>query len=107
MVEKDVSESYVLELITYEECDKNCTLLKEPEIFCSLIPCELEAISISEANMIDSTTTIELTKGLNLHVNPKLTPTQMEQLKGSLQRHEKAFAWAYGDMKGLSPILCT
>ena len=34
VVEKDVSESSVLELITYEECDKSCTLFKEPEIIC-------------------------------------------------------------------------
>ena len=32
VVEKDVSESSVLELITYEECGENCTLLKEPDI---------------------------------------------------------------------------
>ena len=31
----------------------------------------------------------------------------MEQLKEFLQRHEKDFAWDYGDMKGLSPTLCT
>ena len=36
LVEKDVSESFVLELIIYEECDKNSTLLKEPEILCPL-----------------------------------------------------------------------
>ncbi len=107
VVEKDVSKSFVLELITYEKCDKNGTFLKELEILYSLLPCELEATPISEATMIESTTTIELTKGHNLHVNPKLTPTQMEQLKELLQRHEKAFAWDYSDMKGLSPTLCT
>ena len=57
--------------------------------------------------MIESTTTVELSKGHKLHVNPKLTSTQMEQLKELLQSHEKAFAWDYGDMKGLSPTLCT
>ena len=31
----------------------------------------------------------------------------MEQLIELLQRHEKAFAWDYDDMKGLSPTLCT
>ena len=29
----------------------------------------------------------------------------MEQLTKLIQRHEKAFAWYYGDMKGLSPTL--
>ena len=62
---------------------------------------------ISKAAIIESTTTFELSKGHNLHVNPKLTSTQMEQLTKLLQRHEKAFAWNYGDMKGLSPTLCT
>ena len=32
VVEKDVSESSMLELTTYEECDENYTLLKEPYI---------------------------------------------------------------------------
>ena len=107
MVGKDVSESSMLELITYEECDKSCTLFKELEIICSLLPCELEASPISEISMIESNTIVELSKGHKLHVNPKLTSTQMEQLKKLLQRHEKAFAWDYGDMKGLSPTLCT
>ena len=77
-VEKDVSKSSVLELTTYEECGENCTLLKELDILHPLLPCELEASPISKASMIESTTTVELTKGHNLHVNPKLTPTQME-----------------------------
>ena len=41
VVRKDVSESSMLELITYEECDKSCTLFKEPKILCSLLACEL------------------------------------------------------------------
>ena len=75
MVEKDVSKSSVLELITYEECGEHCTLLKEPDILHQLLPCELEASPISKASMIESTTTIELSKGHRLHVNPKLTFT--------------------------------
>ena len=90
MVEKDVSKSSVLELITYEECGENCTLLKELDILHQLLPCELEASPISKAVMIESTITIELSKGHNPHFNPKLTPTQMEQLIALLQRHEKA-----------------
>ena len=78
MVEKDVSKSSVLELITYEECGENCTLLKEPDILHQILPCELEEIPISEATMIESITTVELSKGHNLYVNLKLTPTQME-----------------------------
>ena len=64
----------MLELITYEECDKNCTFFKEPKILCSLLPCELEASLISKVAMIDSTTTIEFPKGHNLYVNNKLPP---------------------------------
>ena len=78
MVVKDVFKIFVLELITYEECDKNCTFLKEPKIICSLLPCELETSLIYEATMIESTTNVELSQGHNLHVNPKLTPMQME-----------------------------
>ena len=107
VIEKDVSESSMLELITYEECVENCTLLKEPNVPHQPLPCELKANPISETAMIESTTTVELSKGHNLHVNPKLTSTQMEQLTELLQKHEKAFAWDYGDMKGLSPTLCT
>lgn len=92
VVEKDVSESSVLELITYEECGENCTFLKEPDILHQLLPCELEASLISKAAMIESTTTVELSKGHNLHVNPKLIPNQMEQLTELLQRNVKAFA---------------
>ena len=78
MVEKDVFESSVLELITYEECGENCTLFKEHDILHPLLLCELEASLISKAAMIESTTTIELSKGHNLHVNPKLSSTQMK-----------------------------
>jgi len=78
MVEKDVFESSMLELITYEEYNENCTLLKEPKIIHQLLLCELEASPISKATMIESTTTIELSKCHNLHVNPTLSSTQME-----------------------------
>ena len=71
VVEKDVSESFVLELITYEECGENCTLPKELDILHQLLPCELEASPISEVAVIESTTTVELSKGHNLHVNLK------------------------------------
>ena len=104
---KNESDSSVLELTTYEECNECCILLKEPDIIHQLLPCELDTSLISEASIINSTTTIELSKGLNLHVNPKLSSTQMKQLTNLLQKHEKAFAWDYGDMKGLSPTLCT
>ena len=78
MVEKDVSKSFVLELTTYEDCDENCTLLKAHDILHQLLLCELETSPIFEAAMIESTTIIELSKGHNLHVNPKLSSTQME-----------------------------
>ena len=91
MVEKDVSKSFVLKLITHEECDENCTFLKEPNILHQLLLCELEENPISEAAMIESTATAELSKGHNLHVNPKLSSTQMELLTRLLQKHEKYF----------------
>ena len=31
----------------------------------------------------------------------------MKELTKLLQKHEKDFAWDYGDMKGLSPTLCS
>ena len=40
VVEKDIFESSSLELITYEECDENCTLLKEPDVLHQPLPCE-------------------------------------------------------------------
>ena len=92
MIEKDVSESSVLELITHEECDENCTLLKELDVLHQPLPCELKASPISKTAMIEFTTIVELSKGHNLHVNPKLTSTQMEQLTELLQKHEKYFA---------------
>ena len=66
VVGKGVFESFVLELITNEECDESCILFKEPKFFCPLLPCELETSPISEGAMIDSTITIELTKGHKL-----------------------------------------
>ena len=78
MVEKDISKSFGLELITYEACGENFTLLKELDILHQLLLFELEVSPISKAAIIESTTTFELFKGHNLHVNPKLTPTQME-----------------------------
>ena len=89
------------------ECNKSCTFLKEPDISHKLLQYELDTSPIFEATMIESNTTIELSKGHNLHVNPKLSSTQMEQLTNLLQKHEKDFAWDYGDMKGLSPTLYT
>ena len=77
-VEKDASDSFVLELTTYEECNESCILLKRLYIIHQLLLCELDTIQISKASMIESTTTIELSKGHNLHVNPKLMSIQME-----------------------------
>ena len=74
-------ESFVLELIMYEECDTSCTLLKEYKNLCSLLPYELEGSPISEIAMVESIIPIELSKGHKLHVNPKLTSIHMEQLK--------------------------
>ena len=91
IVGKDVSESSVLELITYE-CDTSCTLLKELENLCSLLPCELEGSPISKIVMVESTIPVELSKGHKLHVNPQLTFVQMKQLKELLQKHEKNFS---------------
>ena len=78
VIEKDVFESSMLELITYEECDENCTLLKELDVLHQPSPCELKPSPIFETTMIESTTTVELSKGHNLHVNPKLTSIEME-----------------------------
>ena len=97
----------MLELTTYEECDENCILLKELDIIHQLLPCELDTIPIPKASINESTTIVELSKSHNLHVNPKLSSTQIKQLTELLQKHEKDFAWDYGDMKGLSPTLCT
>ena len=71
----------MLELITYEECDENCTLLKEPDVLHQPLPCELKASPISKTTMIESTTIVDLTtifellKNHNLHVNPELPST--------------------------------
>ena len=92
MVEKDISDSSMLELITYEKCNESCILLKELNIIHQLLPCELDTSPISEASIINSTTIVELSKGHNLHVNPKLSSTQMKQLTDLLQKYEKAFA---------------
>ena len=91
VVEKDVSDSFVLKLTTYEECNENCILLKEPDIIHQLLPCELDTSPIYAASIVESTTIVELSKGHNLCVNPKLLSTQMEQLTKMLQKHEKAF----------------
>ena len=77
VVDKDVSDSSLLELITYEECDQGCFLPKELDIVHQIFPCELEVIPISKADMVNLTTTVELSKGHNLHVNSKLFAKQM------------------------------
>ena len=74
VVEKDVSDSSMLELTTYEECNESCIFLKEPYIIHQLLPCELDTNPISKATIIESTTIFEISKGHNLHVNPKLLP---------------------------------
>ena len=75
MIEKDVSDSSMLELTTYEECNKSYFLPKYPNIIHHLVPCELDTSPIFEATIIDLTTIVELSKGHNLHVNPKLSST--------------------------------
>ena len=107
VVEKDVYNSFVLEIITYGECNENYFLPKEPDIIHQLLSCELDTSPISKVAIVDLTSTIEFSKGHNLHVNPKLPSIQKKQLTNLLQKHEKAFAWDYGDMKGLIPMLCT
>lgn len=57
--------------------------------------------------MVELTITVELSPGHNLHVNNKLSQSQLGLLTKLLNQHEKAFAWDYGDMVGLSPKLCT
>ena len=73
MVEKDVYDSFVLELTTDEECNESCILLKEPDIIHQILQCELDKSPIFENAMVELTTTIELSKGHNLHVNSKLS----------------------------------
>ena len=74
VIKKYVSKNSMLELTTYEKCDENCTLLKENDILYQLLLCELDTSPISEVSMIESTTTVELSEGHNLHVNHKLFP---------------------------------
>ena len=67
-----------------------------------LSPCELDTSPISKASMVDLTTTVELSKGHNLHINHKLPPKQMKQLIELLQKHEKGFCmglWGYERVK--------
>ena len=64
VVEKYVFDSSMLELITYEECDQNCFLPKEPGISHQLLPCELDVTPISEAAMVNLTTTIDYQKDI-------------------------------------------
>ena len=65
VVEKDVFDSSMLELTTYEECDENYIFPKELDIIHQLLPCELDTSPIYEAAIIESTTIIELSKGHN------------------------------------------
>ena len=95
VVDKDVFDSFVLELITYEECDQSCFLPKEPDIVHQLLPCELGVTPISEATMVNLTNTIELSKGHQLHVNRKLSTRQTIQLTKLLQKHETNFSCDY------------
>lgn len=73
VIEKDVSNSSILELITYEECDKNCILSEKLDIINQLLPCELDVTPITKVAMMNLTTIVELSKGHNLHVNSKLS----------------------------------
>ena len=77
MVEKDVFDSSVLELTTYEECNESCFLPKEPDIIHHLLPCELDISPIFEDAMVDLTTTIEISIDHNIHVNNKPHAKQM------------------------------
>lgn len=78
MIETHVSNSFVLELTKYEECNENFLLPKESNIIHQLLLSELNTSPIPEVAMVDLTTTIELSKCHNLHVNKKLTPKQRE-----------------------------
>ena len=80
VVDKDVFDSSMLELITYEEYDQSCFLPKEPYISHQILTCELDVTPISKATMVNLTTTVELSKGHKLHVNSKLSAKQITQL---------------------------
>lgn len=74
VLEKDISDRSVLEGTIYEEFNENYFLPKELDIIHHLLPYELDTSPISKATIIDLTTTIELSKCHNLHVNHKLPP---------------------------------
>ena len=100
---KDIAESFVLKLCTYEECFYLASL----EIIDQLLPREVATSPIPEVSMVELTTNVELSPGHNLLANNKLSLSQLELLTKLLNQHEKAFIWDYKDMVGLSPKLCT
>lgn len=74
MVEKDVFDSSLLELTTYEEFNENWFFPKELDIIHQLLLFKLNTSPFSEATMLDLTTIVEFLKGHNLHSNHKLPP---------------------------------
>lgn len=94
IVARDITESSVLKLCTYEEC----VYPTSPEIIDQLLPSEVATSPILEVSMVELTIIVELSPGHNLHVNNKLSQSQLGLLTNLLNQHEKAFAWDYGDM---------
>ena len=100
---KDIAKSFVLKLCTYEDC----IYPESAKIIDKLLPSELTTSPVPEVSMVGLKTTVELSPGHNLHINNKLSQSQLGLLTKLLNQHEKAFAWDYGDMVGLSPKLYT
>ena len=103
IVARDIAEIYVLKLCTYEDR----VYPTSPRIIDQLLPSEVATSPVPEVSMVELTTTVEISPSHNLHVNNKLSLSQLGLLTKLLNHYEKAFAWDYGDMVGLSPKLCT
>ena len=84
---RDIVESSILKLCTYEDC----VYPKSPKIIDQLLPSEVATSLVLEVSMVELTTTVELSPSHNLHVRNKLSLSQLKLLTKLLNQHENPF----------------
>ena len=100
---RDIFEIFVLNLCTYEDY----VYPKIPKIIDQLLLSEVATSLVPEVSMVELTTIMELSPDHNLHVNNKLSQSQLGLITKLLNQHVKSFDWDYKDMVGLSPKIFT
>jgi hypothetical protein len=104
----DHNSSYVADRQCFlQQLNSQSLSPKFPTIYHNLLPSEIHTPCISTSSMSNLTKQVEVSSDRCLNINNRLSPSQQVELVTMLQGQKSAFAWDYGDMKGIDPFLYT